>query len=320
VTVREATPADLETLASLWRAFEDERPSPPYEEVDEATELAEVAGYVEGHVALLAEDEERRPLGFALARMRSSKLGWISDLYVVPEARRGGVAAALARAATDRLRTQGAEVVELEVQSSNGDARSVYERWGFRESRLTLAAAVSELAERLAADSRAPSRGLVFAQTDDEALVDRAVRTFLPRLGKSPRTDVYPPANGWVAVEDALASSDPQILRRLAQELSYRTGGVVLALGVESGAVVRYILFERGSIADEYASLPEYDGPLPPGDVVALNANPTVAHRLTGADPEQVRAVARSASSASELPPAEELMREIADVLRVRLP
>ena len=320
MTIREATTADLETLAGLWRAFAHERPSPPYEEVDEATELAEVAGYVEGHVALLAEDEERRPLGFALARMRSSKLGWISDLYVAPEARRRGVAAALARTATDRLRAQGAEVVELEVQSSNGDARSVYERWGFRESKLTLAAVAGELAERLAAEGRAPSRGLVFAQTDDEALVDRAVRTFLPRLGKSPHTDVYPPANGWVAVEDALASADPQILRRLAQELSYRTGGVVLALGVESDAVVRYILFERGSLADEYASLPEYDGPLPPGDVVALSANPTVAHRLTGADPEQVRVVARTASSASELPPAEELMREIADVLRVPLP
>jgi ribosomal protein S18 acetylase RimI-like enzyme len=320
VTVRGATTADLESLADLWRAFEHERPSPPHEEVDEATELAEVAGYVEGHVALIAEDEERRPLGFALARMRSSKLGWISDLYVVPEARRAGVAGELTRAATDRLRAQGAEVVELEVQSSNGDARSVYERWGFRESRVTLAADAHELSERLAADSRTPSRGLVFAQTDDEAFVDRAVRTFVPRLGKSPHTDVHAPANGWVAVEDALASADPEILRRLAQELSYRTGGVVLALGVEVGAVVRYILFERGSIADEYASLPEYDGPLPPGDVVALNANPTVAHRLTGADPERVRAVARTASSASELPQADELMREIADVLGVPLP
>jgi hypothetical protein len=94
----------------------------------------------------------------------------------------------------------------------------------------------------------------------------------------------------------------------------------VLTLGVEEEAVVRYVLFDRGSVADEYCSLPEYHGPLPPGDVVALNANPTVAHRLTGADPERVRDVARTASSAAELPPAENLYAELADVLGVPVP
>ena len=69
--------------------------------------------------------------------------------------------------------------------------------------------------------------------------------------------------------------------QRLGQELSYRTGGVVLTLGIEGGALVRYALLDRGSVADEYASLPEYHGPLPPGDVIALGANPTVVHRLT---------------------------------------
>jgi hypothetical protein len=33
---------------------------------------------------------------------------------------------------------------------------------------------------------------------------------------------------------------------------------------------VRYALFDRGGAVDEYASVPEYRGPLPPGDVVAL--------------------------------------------------
>ena len=60
-------------------------------------------------------------------------------------------------------------------------------------------------------------------------------------------------------------------------------GGVVLAIGVEDGAVVRYALFDRGGDVDEYASVPEYFEPLPPGDVVALGANPTVLARLTGA-------------------------------------
>jgi len=318
-TVRAATKEDLGTLSTLWRAFEGEQPSPAHEEVDEAQELSEIAGYVESHVALIAEGDGEA-VGFALARMRGTKLGWISDLYVVPASRRGGVAGALAREAASRLRAQGAEVVELEVRASNAEARAVYERWGFRESKLVLAAAADELDERLSRDGAEPSYGLVFAQTDDEQMVDGAVRTFLPRLGRSPRTDVHAAKNGWVAVDDELCSADPQLLRRLAQELSFRTGGVVLALGLEQGAVVRYILFERGSIADEYASLPEYDGPLPPGDVVALNANPTVASRLTGADAGHVRAIARTASSIADLPPADELFREVADVLGVPVP
>jgi hypothetical protein len=97
-------------------------------------------------------------------------------------------------------------------------------------------------------------------------------------------------------------------------------GAVVLTLGVEGGAVVRYILWDRGGIADEYVSLPEYRGPLPPGDVVALAANPTVAERLTGADPARVREVARTARIPEELPGPKELVGEIAQVLGVVWP
>jgi len=68
---------------------------------------------------------------------------------------------------------------------------------------------------------------------------------------------------------------------------------------------------------DEYASVPEYHGPLPPGDVVALGANPTVLARLTGADPTRVREVVRTAASPAELPPALELVEAVASVLGV---
>ena len=45
---------------------------------------------------------------------------------------------------------------------------------------------------------------------------------------------------------------------------------------------MRMILFDRGGIVDEYASVPEFHGPLPPGEVVALHANPVVVERYTG--------------------------------------
>ena len=271
------------------------------------------------HIALLAVNGDATA-GFVLARMRGDRHGWISDLYVSPDFRRAGAAGRLVREAATALRERGAQVIELDVRPWNEDALTVYERWGFRESKRTLAANADELEERLSQEAPSPSLGLVFAQTDDESRVAKAVRTYIPRLGQSGRTDVHPPVNGWIAVYDELCSSDPDLLRRLAQELSYRTGGVVLSLGVEEEAVVRYVLFDKGSVADEYCSLPEYHGPLPSGDVVALNANPTVAHRLTGADPEQVRTVARTASTAADLPAAEELYAEVAAVLGVPLP
>ena len=104
-------------------------------------------------------------------------------------------------------------------------------------------------------------------------------------------------------------------LRRLGAELSNATGAVAVAIGVEEGAVVRYALFERGSIVDEYLSVPDYFKPLPPGDAIALGANPTVVARLTGADPRRFRDVARTASAPDELPPPHELLEQIAELM-----
>lgn len=315
--IRAATADDRSGLRDLYRAYSDEAP-PPAAELE--LELQDVDEFLEQGIALFAEVEPGTPAGFLLARMSGARQGWIHHLYVAPARRRSGVAAALVRTAVEELRDLGAEVIELEVRPSNQEARVVCERWGFYETSLRLSVAAEALAEWLSREAAEPSVGLVFVQSDDESRVGQAVRAFVPRLGRSARTDVRSPENGWIAVDDELCSGDPASLRRLAQELSYRTGGVVLSLGIEEGVVVRYVLFDRGSVADEYASLPEYGGPLPPGDVVGLSANPTVAHRLTGADPDRVRAVARTASSPSELQAPPQLMAELADVLGVPHP
>jgi hypothetical protein len=170
-------------------------------------------------------------------------------------------------------------------------------------------------AERMVPGSeqeRAPSHGSVHVQTDDQNLVVQAVSRLVPRVFRSPATIVSAPRNGWVAVYDEVAEREPRQLARLGRELSNASGLVVFTIGVEEGTAVHYIALERGRTLDEYVSVPDFRGPLPPGDAIALRANPTVVARLTGAHPASVRSAARTAASPDELPPADELLRELA--------
>ena len=156
------------------------------------------------------------------------------------------------------------------------------------------------------------SHGSVHLQTDDQNAVVQTVSRLVPRVFRSRATVVSAPRNGWVAVYDEVADRVPRQLGRLGRELSNATGLVVFTIGVEEGKVVHYIAFERGRTLDEYLSVPDIRGPLPPGDAIALRANPTVVARLTGAHPASIRSAARSAASPEELPPADELLHEVA--------
>ena len=215
------------------------------------------------------------------------------------------------------FRELGIEDFDLDVQASNHVARSLYARWGLKDVVVVMTGSVGALEERLGTQEAA-SFGSIHIQSDDLSAVEQAVRQFVPRLpGGSRGSVVAPPRGGWIAVYDDVCDRNPEMLRRLARELSDRMGAVTLLLGVEREELVRMILFERGRIVDEYLSVPEFYGPLPPGDVVGLAANPTVVARLTGADPEEVRRVAHTAPSPADLPPARELLSEFAAVMRV---
>jgi ribosomal protein S18 acetylase RimI-like enzyme len=314
--IRQATEADLGVLRTLWEELEDEIGGPAFLRETWEEERVDVERRLRDGVVLIAE-EDGDVLGSAELDFKDPRIAWLSSIYVRPAARRRGLARDLLREVTKATRERGYEHLGLDVLAANRDARAIYDRLGFSEYLLSMSARIDDLDARLGGRPRGESFGRVYVQTDDESFVERAVSQFVPRLGRSARTDISGPRNGWIEVDDELCSRDPKALRRLAQEISYRTGGVVLALGIEEGSVVRYVLLDRGSVADEYASVPEYYGPLPPGDIVALGANPTVVHRLTGADPEQVRAVAKTASSPDQLPPPEELHAWLADVLGV---
>jgi GNAT superfamily N-acetyltransferase len=311
--IRPATPDDLALVRELWHAFSAEVPDAEWREDDSAEDLRELEAAVGKDVVLLADD-----VGFAVATKHSDRLAVLDILYVRPKARGKGVADELVRVVAEQLRVLGVDMLELAVLAENADARAVYERWGFAPVELTLASPVGALVERLDR-SDGPTFGSIHVQTDDSGAVERDVHKALPRMGHSEHTMVGGPHNGWVTVRDELCDRDPDVLQRLGKELSYTSGGVVLAIGVEDGALVRYTLYDRGAAVDEYASVPEFRGPLPPGDVIALGANPTVVARLTGADPGRVREIARTAASPADLPPAIELHAQIAELMGVQV-
>ena len=318
MTVRPATPDDFDAVAELWKEFDHEIPPPTHEgPSDHEKELAEVAEILESETAFVALDEEGAPIGFVLARRRAPGFGTLTDLYVRELDRRSGVGTDLMRAVLEAFRAQGIEQLDLEVVAANTVARALYSRWGLRDEVMIMAGRVSDLEAKLGRQE-ASSFGSIHVQTDDLNGIEEAVRQFVPRLpGGSKGSLVAPPRNGWIAVYDDVTDRNPEMLRRLAKELSDRTGAVVLLLGLERDELVRMILFEYGRIVDEYLSVPEFYGPVPPGDVIALAANPKVVSRLTGANPEAVRRVAVTASSPADLAPARELLSELAGVIGI---
>lgn len=318
MNVRRAVAGDVDAVAELWRQFDHELPPPTHEgPPDETKELAEVREIIDSGIAFVAEDDAGMPVGFALARRRAPGFGTLTDLFVTRDERRSGIGTELMREVLRAFRADGIEQLDVEVLASNRVARSLYGRWGLKDAVVVMTGSVAALEERLGAQE-ASSFGSIHIQSDDLSAVEQAVRQFVPRLpGGSRGSLVAPPRAGWIAVYDDVCDRNPEMLRRLARELSDRMGAVTLLLGVEREELVRMILFERGRIVDEYLSVPEFYGPLPPGDVVGLAANPTVVSRLTGADLEAVRRVARTAPSPAELPPARDLLAELAAVLRI---
>jgi hypothetical protein len=211
-----------------------------------------------------------------------------------------------------------AERVTVEIDNGDERAASLLARWGFVPVRRVLGVHVDVLRHDLERRPRGESFGSVHVQTDDLPGVQRAVAGYAPlRAGGSAGSIVVPPRGGWTSVYDELADRDATTLHRLARELSDRLGAVVLALGVEEGAVVRYLLLDRGRLLDEYLSVQEYYGPLPSGEVVALAANPTLVERLTGGDRRAVRAAAVHGARPDDLPPPAETAAALAHAMRV---
>jgi [ribosomal protein S18]-alanine N-acetyltransferase len=307
MTVREATEADLPILEELVLEYLDEHWARPYPPPPPGPYLQE------GRIVVAETDGE--VVGMAKGELRDG-MGHVSLVYLKPEARGRGGGNDLVRDLVAHFREQGMRHVSLNVELPNDEALAYWRRLGFTDYRRSLLTDLDALEQRLGG-GEAPSTGSVHVQTDDQGAVEKAVTRWVPRVVRSNATVVTAPEHGWIGVYDEAAGAEPERLRKLASELSYVSGGVVLALGIERGSVVRLVAFERGQMMDEYLSVPEYYGALPPGDAMALRANPTLLARLTGGKAAEIRAAARAASSPAELPPPDEVRDELAAALGV---
>jgi ribosomal protein S18 acetylase RimI-like enzyme len=313
VKIRRATEADQPLLRELWEEFQLEVPEPDHF-VPETWE--EEWGDMQKNLAtgavFLAEDDGG-PVG--VARLEESHQGssHIHLVFVRPRARREGVTKALMRACAEVAREQGSRTISLEVLLDNEAGRATWQRLGFEDVWVGMAQPLEALDARLAkVQAVGESRATTYVQSDDVVSVERAVGQFLPRL-QEPEVQS---SESWMRVVDPVLDRDRDAHGRFAKELSERLGAVTVALALE-GEVVRFRLYERGRMVDEYLSVPTYYGPLPKGDELALAANPTLVSRLTGAERDDVKRVARNATTPSELPPAPELYEQIARLMRL---
>jgi ribosomal protein S18 acetylase RimI-like enzyme len=312
MNIRRATEADEPVLRELWEEFERELPSAPTPErqtwegewASVRTNLAEGAVYI-------AEDDEGA-VGMVEAAPPVRGRAHIVLAYTRPRGRRQGIAKALLAECVRESKEKGAALVSLDVLTTNTIARAVWHQLGFEEVQLALATPLDVLEQRLVARPSGGSRSTTHVQSDDTVSIERALTQFIPRLD-SP--DVRSTANGWIRIADPLLDTDRDAQGRIAKDISERIGGVVVALALELEAVVRFRLYENGRMVDEYLSVPTFYGELPTADALALEANPTLVARLTGADRDSVRRIVRTAISPADLPAAPELYGQIAALM-----
>jgi hypothetical protein len=236
---------------------------------------------------------------------------YVSDLWVDESHRGRGVGRELLTRIAVQAADRGSTHVVLDVDSKNAAAIAFYLRLGFEEGAKIFRIGVDELTRER--PEGGASFGAVHVQTDNAQAVEAAMEQYLPRLARGVEAAVEG-GRAWTSVR--LSPFAPDLARKVGLELSERFG-VTFVLAVEQDAVVRCVVHDRGRMVDEYLSVPDYYGALPPGDALALRANPTVISRLTGADPSRIRAVARTADGVGELPPARELYAALAAVLGV---
>ncbi len=149
--IRPARPDDLNALAQMWSAFMREQAqidarATPSKDADERgrTTLRDAIGS-RSAVVLVAE-ASGKPVGFVAGHTSApspvyegSVEAQLTELYVVPEHRRGGLAGRLMDAAVDWARERGLSRVRFDVLAANTPSRAVWDGRGIEPISVTYA-------------------------------------------------------------------------------------------------------------------------------------------------------------------------------------
>jgi GNAT superfamily N-acetyltransferase len=131
-TVRVAVPADASTVAALLHDFNTEFDTP----TPGVAVLAQRLRTLLAGPSMFAIVAGPPPVGFGLISLRPNAwydgpVALLDELYVTPDMRNSGIGSALLDAARAEARRRGAELLEINVDGPDTDARRFYERHGF---------------------------------------------------------------------------------------------------------------------------------------------------------------------------------------------
>lgn len=144
--IRAATPADVPAILPLVAKLTalHERNDPQRFKVlpdvlDRYAQWLPIRATDARSVLLVAENEQGSVVAFLVGTIEPEvpifwipECGWIHDVWVEPEHRKQGVAAALVETAADLFRTKGVKQLRLHTGSFNDQARSAFAKSGFR--------------------------------------------------------------------------------------------------------------------------------------------------------------------------------------------
>ena len=134
-TIRQTTIHDLEKIASLFDAYRQFYRQPA--DVDLALRFLRERFAHHQSVILLALDTGDAAIGFTqlyplFSSVRATRKYLLNDLFVVPTARRHGIAAQLLAAAAEFARANGAASLSLTTAVDNLPAQKLYESLGWQ--------------------------------------------------------------------------------------------------------------------------------------------------------------------------------------------
>ena len=132
MTIRPATPEDLDTVTALLIGFRDWWNSTSPSDATFRATAAKLLDDPNTEFLLANEDQGLAQLRFRLSAWTGVEDCWLEDVYVTDSARGTGLGKALTQAAIDRARERGCKRIELDVNEQNTHAVGLYTRLGFK--------------------------------------------------------------------------------------------------------------------------------------------------------------------------------------------